>query len=187
MIRRRRSPARWAPNSVCWSSRWRAPVYMSCTEGAQKPPRSATSHNLLKASRSVARWSGSRRRGRDPEAQGSWIHGVVHKPSLNYKSRATPWPMGGLTALMQVNTANPSVGKPTWVPGAGASLNGSGLALSSASNMPDQSRGRLMTSCGPSLLTNAISALVLWRGRLFRRKKCRHLGQGHRPRVSDLF
>jgi hypothetical protein len=42
------------------------------------------------------------------------FQGVVHEPSLNYKSRATPWPMARITALMQVNTAHASAGEPTW-------------------------------------------------------------------------
>src|ERR1700751_2160547 len=53
-----------------------AKVSMSCTASAQKPPRSAASHNLLKPCPSLARWRGSGRKKRGAELSG----GIVKEP-----------------------------------------------------------------------------------------------------------
>src|ERR1700738_811073 len=53
----------------CWSSRWRAKVYLSCTASTQKRPSSATNRNPPKPCTPAARWNGlpSRRNRAEPQ------------------------------------------------------------------------------------------------------------------------
>ena len=64
----------WSGRSAnCWSSRWRAQVYLSCTAGRQKPPSSATNRNPTQPYTPPARWSGSRHRRRRADPSGGIV------------------------------------------------------------------------------------------------------------------